>query len=60
METAGNEAPEAVVIAAADEPDPLHIIRLFRVFALEIVHVEPHFAAIDERPHKAAIVEEMD
>ena len=57
--SAVEQAPELVWVAAAEEADRLHVGRVVGVVALQRVHVEPHGAAVDERPDEAALVEEM-
>ena len=47
------QAPEAIAVATAEEADPLHVVGIVGVLALEIVHVEPHRAAVHERADEA-------
>ena len=60
VEVAFEQPPELVAVAAAEEADRLHVVRVVGVFALQRVHVELHGAAVDERPDEAALMEEMD
>ena len=60
MDIALPEAPEFVGIAAAEEADLLDLGRVRRVFALEVFHVEPVVVAVDERPDKPPLMEQVD
>ena len=53
-------APETVRIAAAEEAQFLHVLRIVGIFALQVVHVELHRPAIDERSDELPVMEELD
>src|SRR5262249_56276611 len=60
MEVAGDQTPEIVRIAAAEEAQPLNILRVVCIFALQGIHVELHRPTIHERSDELPVVEEAD
>ena len=59
MEMAVEEIPEIVLLAVAEEADPLRLGTVGGVFPLQRVHVELEIERIDERPDEPPLVEEM-
>src|SRR3954468_17112902 len=53
------EAPEAILVAQAQEAQAVDLAGIVGVVALQVLEVELHVGAVHERPDKASLVEEM-
>ena len=58
MQVRLDQPPELVLVAPAEEAQPLHVLAVVGVDAPQRLHVQLHRPAIDERPDEAAVVEQ--
>ncbi|MND33130.1 hypothetical protein D3C80_237150 [compost metagenome] len=59
MSLCGNEAPEFVGIALAEEAEPLHLVGIVGVDAPQVLHVQRHLLAVDEWPDERPVMKQM-
>ena len=59
VEVGRYHAPEAVLVARAEEAQRVDLVRIERVLALQVLEVELEAEAVDVRPDEAALVPQM-
>ena len=59
VEVHGDQSPELVLVASAEEAQRLHLLEIDGVLALQVLEVELEVEAIDEGADEAALVEQV-